>query len=116
RRRLLRLGAPRYAQLLGISRGMALAGCFNFRHGDLPHAVRCLSHTAVSLVFGKPSRCDGWPSGGDRLRDFEYRRCESGLDDFLVAVSCFVIAVRVSGAALAIKVRRPVPCCDYADD
>ena len=68
------------------------------------------------MVRGKPSRRDGWTGGGDRLRDFEHRRSEGGLDDFAVAVFCFVIAVRASGAALAIKVRRAVSRCDYADD
>src|SRR3989475_7919003 len=50
RGRLLRLGAPRYGQLLGIPGGLALAGGLDLRHGHLPHAVRPLSESSVPLV------------------------------------------------------------------
>ena len=59
RRRLLRLGAPRHGQFLGISGSLALAGRVDFRYGDLSHAVRGLSDAHVSVVLGGQSRDGG---------------------------------------------------------
>jgi hypothetical protein len=41
--RLLRVGAPRAGELLGISGSVVVAGGEHFRHGDLPDALRFLS-------------------------------------------------------------------------
>ena len=93
RRRLLRLGAPRHGQLLGISGSLALAGGVDFRHGDLSHAVRALSHAPVPLVRRGISRRDGRTGGGHRLRAAEYCRRSGGFDDFALASVASVGAV-----------------------
>ena len=77
RGRLLRLGAPRHGELLGISGSLAVAGGHHFRYGDLSHAVCGLPDAAVSLVRGGASRSDGRAGGGDGLRAAEYCRGEA---------------------------------------
>ena len=116
RRRLLRLGAPRHGQLLGISGSLAVAGGLDFRHGDLSHPVCALSRPPVSLVCGRASRRDGGSGGGDRLRAAEYCRRASGLDDFAVAVLRAVGAVHPDRGDRAVQVWSAGQCRDHADD
>ena len=86
RRRLLRLGAPRYGKFLGISGSLALAGRLDFRYGDLSHAICGLPHSHVPLVSGGKSGMVGCARRGDRLRLTEYRRRESSFAHVSVAV------------------------------
>src|SRR5581483_4240564 len=116
RGRILRLGTPRYGQLLGISGSVALAGCFGFRHGDLPDAVRRLPDSPFSVVFSQSSRGDGRACGGCGLLAPEHRWRESRFDNFAVAVLCPVVAVLADCAAFADEVRRTASRGHHADN
>src|SRR4029077_7847045 len=94
RGRLLRLGAPRHGKFLGISGSLALAGRFDFRYGDLSHAVRGLPDAHVPMVSTGKSRMVGSTGGGDCVRSFEYCRRESCFADVTVAVFRLVSTLR----------------------
>jgi len=93
RGRLLRMGAPRDGEFLGISGGLAVAGSVHFRYGDLSHAVCRVPDAHVPVVPGEPSRSAGGAGSGRDLRGPQYCRSEGGLDDFAVAILPFVGAL-----------------------
>src|SRR5581483_1737826 len=102
RRRLLRLGAPRYGKFLGISGSLAFAGGLHFRYGDLPHPVRRLPRPRLPLVQRGTSRRDGRTGGGDRLRAAEHRWREGGLGHLAVALLSSVVAISADHRARSV--------------
>ena len=115
RRRLLRLGAPRYGEFLGISGSLAVAGSVHFRYGDLSHAVCRVPDAHVSVVSGEPSRRARGAGRGGRLRSSQYCRREGCFDDFAVAVLPVVGAVCGYFCAGAVQDSRAGECGDQAD-
>ncbi len=106
RRRLLRLGAPRHGQLLGISGSLALARCLHLRHGDLSHPVRRLPDPHVPVVSGRQSRMVGCSRRRRRLRPAQHRRREGGFAHFPLVVPRLVGAVRRHRRARSVQARR----------
>ena len=95
---------------------MALAGGLDLRHGDLPHSVRPLSESSVPLVCPRTSRADGGSRRGGCLRSAEHRWRPRSLDDFAVAILCFVGAIRADGVFVALQVWRAGECGDQANN
>ena len=86
RRRILRLGAARDGQFLGISAVAWLSLVASiFDMAIYPTCFCAISHALVSLVCGGISRMDGRTRGGGRLRAFECCRGSCGFDDFSLA-------------------------------
>jgi hypothetical protein len=115
RRRLLRLGAARDGQLLGISGSLAVAGGEHLRHGHLSHAVCLLSGAPVPVVRLRPSRTSCGSGRRSGLRCVEHRGHSGCRDDIGLAVCPALRAVRDDRHPGAVQARSAGTCRDHAD-
>ena len=115
RRRLLRVGAPRHGQLLGVSGSMALARSLHLRYGDLPDSICRLPDAYVPLVCGGTSWGDGGFGGSRDLRAAEYCRRAGGFDHVAVALLRPVSPVRAYHCPGTLQVRRAGSCRHHPD-
>src|SRR3954454_21330271 len=97
------MGAPRPRQLLGIPGSLAFADCVNLRHGNLSHALRCVSDPHVPVVSASKPGMVGGSGGGGRLRAPEYCRSESRLPDVALAVLRVIGAIHCHCVARSVQ-------------
>src|SRR5207245_1949174 len=113
--RVLRVGAGRAGNFLGISGSVAVAGGKYFSHGDLPDAVCVLPETDVAVVRRGESRILCGIVCGDLVRGAEPGGDSSGGNYVVVAFLFVVGCVRADSGAVAFPAECAGECTRRSD-